>query len=170
MIRRLDEGDAPAYAALRREMLVDAPLAFASSPDDDMFSTLESTREQLRRAPEAVIFGAFDPELVGAVGLYRDRHLKSSHKAHLWGMYVVPARRGRGVGAELLAAVLRHARELPGIRCIHLGVSSEAAAARKLYERCGFQTWGTEADALRHQGRSADEEHMVLRLDEGASG
>ena len=77
MIRQLQVDDAAAYFELRREMLIDSPLAFASSPSDDLFASVEATREQLRRAPESVIFGAFEPDLVGTVGLYRDRHVKS---------------------------------------------------------------------------------------------
>ena len=45
MIRLLREEDADAYANLRREALLDAPLAFASSPDDDFISDVEAVRE-----------------------------------------------------------------------------------------------------------------------------
>jgi RimJ/RimL family protein N-acetyltransferase len=165
MIRRLHVDDAEAYADLRREMLGDSPLAFAASLDDDLFSSLDRTREQLRQTSESAIYGAFDPDLVGAAGLYRDRHRKSSHKAHLWGMYVMPARRGQGIAADLLTATLQHAREWTGVSCVQLSVSSAAPAARGLYERFGFRLWGSEPDALRHEGRSAVEFHMALQLD-----
>jgi hypothetical protein len=69
MIRRLDLDDAEAYAAFRREALLDSPLAFASSPEDDMVATPAAVREQLRRGPESVVFGAFQPDLVGVAGL-----------------------------------------------------------------------------------------------------
>ena len=54
-IRQLEVDDAATYADLRREMLLDSPLAFASSASDDLFASLETTRERLRRASEAVI-------------------------------------------------------------------------------------------------------------------
>ena len=91
MIRQLRVDDAEAYAALRREMLLASPLAFASSPSDDLFSSLEATRE---------------------------RHAKSSHKVHVWGMYVAPDHRRKGMGVDLLNAVLQYARELPGVSCV----------------------------------------------------
>ena len=65
----LSPQDAEDYAELRRASLLDSPLAFASSPDDDIVSSAEAVREQLRRAPNSVIFGAFHPGLVGSVGL-----------------------------------------------------------------------------------------------------
>ena len=124
----------------------------------------DAVREQLLRGPEWVILGSFQPALIGVVGLIRDRHFKSSHKAHLWGMYVAPAYRGKGVGTDLLQAALRHARTLPGVSWVHLSVSSAAPAAQRLYERAGFKLWGTEPDALCHEGQTADEHHMALRL------
>jgi RimJ/RimL family protein N-acetyltransferase len=164
MIRLLREEDAAAYVELRRQALLDAPLAFASSPDDDLTSDPEAVREQLRRAPESIIVGAFRNRLVGIVGLYRDRHRKRSHKAHLWGMYVTPAHRHRGLASGLLRAVLRHAEAMPGVSWVHLSVSSAAPEAQRLYESAGFRPWGTEADALRHDGRAVSELHMALHL------
>lgn len=165
MIRELRDTDADAYAELRRAALREAPLAFTASPADDLASSPDAVREQLRRAPDSVILGAFAPHLVGAVGLYRDPHLKAAHKAHLWGMYVAPGQRRRGIATALLGAALRHARSLPGVSWVHLGVSAAAPDARRLYERAGFRVWGTEPDALRHEGRAVVEHHMALRID-----
>jgi RimJ/RimL family protein N-acetyltransferase len=164
MIRALHESDAAAYVALRRAALLDAPLAFASSPGDDVAAADEAVREQLRRGPDVAILGAFRPGLIGAVGVMRDRHVKTSHKARLWGMYVAPAFRRRGIATELLRAAIRHARALPGVAWIHLSVSSAAPGARRLYERNGFELWGTEPDALRHGDQAVLEHHMALHL------
>lgn len=165
MIRELQEHDVEAYVELRRRALLDSPLAFAASPGDDFVSSPDRVREQLRTGADWVIFGAFRPGLAGAVGLFRGRYPKASHKACLWGMYVEPGHRRQGVAAGLLEAVLRHARSLPGVEWVHLGVTTAAADARRLYERAGFQVWGTEPDALRHEGWSVEEHHMALRLD-----
>lgn len=164
MIRILREDDADAYAELRREALLDSPLAFTSSPADDFAFPPESLREHLRRAPESVILGAFDDGLVGAVGAYRDRHVKASHRVHVWGMYVTPSHRRKGIAVGLMQEVIQHARSLPGVSWVLLSVSSAAPRARRLYERLGFQLWGTEPDALRYEGESVVENHMALKL------
>lgn len=163
-IRCLVEDDAEAYAALRREMLLDAPLSFAASPEDDAAGSVEAVREQIRNAPESVIVGAFGPHLVGAVGLYRGRHVKAAHKAHVWGMYVKPDWRRQGLAAALLEAALAHASRLPGVDWVHIGVSSSAPAARRLYERFGFRAWGEEPEAARYAGESVEQFHMALKL------
>jgi RimJ/RimL family protein N-acetyltransferase len=165
MIRRLEEKDAEAYAKLRRESLLAEPLAFASSPEDDIARSGETMRELLLNRNGSLLLGAFKPELVGALGLYRDRHAKAAHKVHIWGMYVTGRSRRQGIAAALLEAVLDHARSMSGVSSVHLCVSSAAPAAKRLYERAGFQVWGAEPDALRVGGVSASEDHMILRFD-----
>ena len=164
MIRSLTESDLAEYTALRREALVDTPLAFAASPDDDFAANVDALRESIRKAPDRVIFGAFEERLAGSVGLFRDKHLKAAHKMHLWGMYVTPSHRGRGLGKELLGAAIEHARSVEGVEWIFLGVTTAAPAARRLYERAGFAIWGTEPDALREGGTSVVEHRLALRL------
>lgn len=164
MIRPLTADDLPGYVLLRAEMLRDTPLAFAASPGDDFAASVEGLGESMKRAPDWMLFGAFEDRLVGAAGLFRDRHLKAAHKMHVWGMYVTPAHRGRGVAMALLQAAIEHARTVPGIEWIHLGVSQAAPAARRVYERAGFTIWGTEPDALRDGDRSVVEHRMALRL------
>ena len=157
MIRRLREEDLEPYVALRRASLLDTPLAFAASPATDFVSTVDAARQSL-------IFGAFDGEqIVGCVGLLRDRHPKAAHKAHVWGTYVLPSHRRRGYARALLVAAIAHARTL-GIEWLHLGVTTAASDARRVYERAGFVQWGSEPDALRHAGESVDEARMGLDL------
>lgn len=157
LIRPLSVEDLEAYAVLRRRALLEAPLAFAASPETDVAI-------RIGKAPDWMLFGAFAPELAGAAGLMRMRHPKAAHKLHLWGMYVLPAHRRRGLAAALLAAAVQHARSMDGIAWIQLGVTDAAAGARRVYERAGFVPWGLEPDALRWKGESVGEEHMALRL------
>ena len=164
VIRPLRNADAESYVTLRRQGLLEAPLAFGASPEDDIAASAEAVRDRIRQGPEWVILGAFQDGLIGAVGLRRDRSVKASHKAHVWGMYVAPGQRGRGVGAELLQAALEHARGLPGVSWVHLAVTSAAPEAWRLYERAGFEVWGTEPEALRHEGRAVVEYHLALPL------
>ena len=164
MIRALTDDDLEIYVAIRREALLDAPLAFAASPDDDFASSVKDLSVQLKKAPDWMIFGAFEDRLIGTVGLIRDRHVKAAHKMHLWGMYVTPSARGRGVAAALLQGALDHCRATEGVEWVFLGVTSAAAGARRLYERAGFEVWGTEPDALREGNQSVVEHRMALRL------
>ena len=57
--------------------------------------------------------------------------------AYLEELYVVPERRGRGMGRALLEAAMEHARARGAAR-IDLGTSEDDVAARALYESTGF--------------------------------
>ena len=57
--------------------------------------------------------------------------------AYLEELYVVPERRGQGLGRALLEAAMRHAKER-GAAHIDLGTSEDDVAARALYESAGF--------------------------------
>ena len=57
--------------------------------------------------------------------------------AHLEELYVLPERRGHGLGRALLEAAMEHARER-GAAHIDLGTGESDVAARALYESAGF--------------------------------
>ena len=168
-IRRLRPDDAPALRKLRRDALIQEPLAFKSSPEDDRCASLDFLRAILGDEDEQAVFGAFDAEsLVGMVGALRAPRRKLRHRVDVWGVFVLPAHRGRGLARALLAAAIEQARAWPGVTQVHLGVSSAASAAARLYEGLGFVEWGTESHALQHEGTFADERHLVLELACGA--
>jgi ribosomal protein S18 acetylase RimI-like enzyme len=156
--------DAAALFALRREALSDSPLSFSASPEDDVWSSIDAVLQTMARPASGVVFGAVDSELVGMLGIHRSPRLKERHRAHVWGVYVTPKSRGQGVALRLLDAAIAHARTLDGVASVHLSVSETTPGAQHVYEKCGFSVWGNEPDALRYQGRSAVEHHMMLQL------
>lgn len=163
-IRRLHPEDAASLVALRREALESHPLAFGASIDDDRARSLEFVQTSLADSKQAV-FGGFEGEnLIGMVGVIRAPQVKARHKAILWGMYVSPQAREKGVGRALLEAAIEQARAWPGVEQLHLGVTDAAVAAKRLYEAAGFWIWGREPRALQWEGRFVDEFHLVLDL------
>jgi ribosomal protein S18 acetylase RimI-like enzyme len=164
IIRQLEPADAGALFGLRQTALLDAPLAFLASPEDDLSSSEEAVRALLRRGPESVVFGAVNERLVGMLGLYRATNRKALHKAYCWGMYVLPESRRHGLGAQLLHAALSYVKTLDGVASLRLSVSETATEAKRLYEKTGFKVWGIEPDALRYQGQSMCEYHLALSL------
>jgi ribosomal protein S18 acetylase RimI-like enzyme len=163
-IQILHESDAGELFRLRQRALLESPLAFLASPEDDLASSEAAVRELLTSRHDSVVFGARAPELIGMLGLYRPGAKKAAHKANIWGMFVLPTWRGQGLAARLLDEAIGFARRLPGVASVHLSVSESAGAARHLYERVGFETWGIEPDAIRFEVHSDGERHMRLAL------
>ncbi|MEO6291959.1 MAG: GNAT family N-acetyltransferase, partial [Burkholderiaceae bacterium] len=88
--------------------------------------------------------------------------IKLSHKALIWGMYVAPEFRGKGVARALLAEVLALARSVPEVIQVNLAVNASSVVAIRLYESVGFKEFGCEPNALCIDSEFHDEIHMYL--------
>jgi GNAT superfamily N-acetyltransferase len=163
-IRRLRVADADVLVALRREALETEPLAFGASAEDDVVLLRESVRTFLGDHEEQAVFGQVDrADLIGMIGVFRASKVKQRHKATIWGMYVSPRARNKGVGRALLEAAVEQARGW-GLAQLQLSVSEAAPHAKRLYQTAGFRPWGQERRALQWKGRFVDEYHLVLDL------
>jgi RimJ/RimL family protein N-acetyltransferase len=167
-VRELLPDDAPAYVALRREMLLDSPQAFGASPDNDQASDEVFIRAHLAarrdRKPNALVatVGAFDASgvLISVCTLVREEAAKRRHIVTIVGVYTTPAHRGRGVCGMVMREALIACADWHGVDVVQLTVNQVSAGARRVYERAGFVAWGTEPDAVRVDGRSFAEVHM----------
>ena len=68
---------------------------------------------------------------------FRPAVLTEGLECYLEDLYVVPGRRGQGLGRAILEAALEVARREGAIE-MHLGTSEDDVAARALYESLGF--------------------------------
>ena len=163
-VRRLTAADAAAYRGLRLEALEDAPTAFGSDALRERAFPDGVWPERLAANPTYGVFEA--DELVGIATIARLPGEKRHHRAEIVGVYVKPKARGRGAGRLLLETAIAKAQD--GIVQLHLSVTTHNEAARRLYERLGFEIYGTEPRSLYLEGRYYDEYLMVLRLQEGS--
>lgn len=167
-IRPLGPADAEAFQALRLRGLQEAPEAFGSTYEEEVDLSPGFVAERLdasRAASERVVLGAYlDGALVGLAGCMRETKRRLRHKASVWGMYVVPEARGRGIGRALLERALAEARGWPGVERVTLSVVERAVAARALYRAMGFRPYGLEPDALRDGAARDAVEYLTLEL------
>ena len=166
-IRLLTDADAGEWWRLRLESLQGDPSAFSASAEEHMSLGLEEVKRRLgAEGSDMFVAGAFeDGLLVGMAGLYREKGLKSRHKARVWGVYVTPVKRGAGVGRRVLQAVLDRGGAMPGVEQILLSVTATQTAALALYRSLGFESFGREPRALKIGEEFVDEEYLLLRLD-----
>ncbi len=166
-LRLLGNDDLDRYRRLRLEALRAEPTAFGSSYEVEASAKADKYRDRLTGSPENYVLGAWDGErLVGIGGFVRETAPKRQHIGSIWGVYVTPSLRGRGLGRRLLATMVERARDLAGLEHVLLSVTSENAAALALYRSLGFEAWGTEPAALKVDGVDYAETHMLLRLTE----
>jgi ribosomal protein S18 acetylase RimI-like enzyme len=165
-LRLLTPDDAEAFWHLRLEALRNDSASFADSAEEHLRTTVETARERLSKNDPASNFvvGMFEEgKLTGTAGFYRYTHIKEHHKGHVWGVYVRPESRGKGVASALIKEIIRRARELNGLEQITL-VASANFPAQRLYRALGFESYGIEPHSLKIGEEYVDDVLMVLRL------
>lgn len=168
-IREFRPEDAAAFQALRLEALETNPEAFGSVAADFRARTAASVAEDVRRSfdsADSLILGAFvGGDAVAMSGLYRQTGPKRRHIGVIWGVYVQPTWRQRGLAAAILDGLIAAARQMAGLNQIFLGVIAKNEMAQQLYRRRGFQVYGREPRAFKQAQGYSDELLMVKFLD-----
>ena len=127
---------------------------------------MDYVKERIQPTNEKFVLGAYDyGNLVGIARFVRETDQKVIHKGNIYGMYVAPEMRGRGVGRAILIDMIDRAKKMEGVEQIHLSVVSSNLSAKKLYESLGFKSYGVEPNALKDNGQYYDEDFMVLFID-----
>lgn len=170
MLRPLTISDFVPYHALRRQALASDPFSFHTTMADWNGRTLAEHERRFRHTlnqPDTFILGAWEEgekgkQLVGMTAFERYQRERIRHKGYIWGVYLVPEQRGRGLGSKLFDTAVQRARESAGLRQIQLTVMAHNDHALRLYQSRGFQIFGHEKAAMLANGRFYDELHLQL--------
>ena len=162
-VKPLRGEDAEIFRAMRLRSLQEHPEAYGASYEEESTRTVDEFAEMLNGS--SAFFGAFlDGIMVGMVNVARHPRVKTSHRAHINGMYVVPEARGKQGGKALLDAALAYCCASDGVEHVVLAVTATNLAARSLYRKAGFMTWGMDPNYLKIDGVYYDIEWMVLNI------
>jgi ribosomal protein S18 acetylase RimI-like enzyme len=101
-------------------------------------------RELLYAGEIVVLLAGRGPDGL-AVLRFRPALWKDALESYLEELYVVPERRGKGIGLALMEGAMEVARA-EGAADMHLGTSEADVAARRLYEGLGFSNRGGRAN------------------------
>ena len=130
-VRRAELADADAVGRLLHD--------FNTEYDDitpGPYALAERVRELIASGETIVLLAGGGPEGL-AVLRFRPALWTSGLECYLAELYVVPDRRGQGLGRALMETALAVARE-QGADSMDLGTGDEDVAARALYESLGF--------------------------------
>lgn len=148
VIRRLDAADVQSFKAIRLASLREAPTAFSTEGSVEARMRAEEIANRLARD---VVFGAeCTHRLVGIVGLERQEGLKLSHRGVIWGLYVLPSHRRKGIARQLMGAL--EAEVGCDLEILELEVVIGNEPAHYLYETLGYSVYGKQPKALKING------------------
>jgi ribosomal protein S18 acetylase RimI-like enzyme len=164
-IRSLTADDASNFKALRVLAATVSPTAILPTRAEEEHRSIEEISARIECTPTQAVFGAFDGDtLVGITGVRREALVQASHKATIWGVFVDPSQRGKGLARALLNAATSHASQAWNCAQLILCVNAENTPAKQLYQSMGFTTYGVEPGAMQVDGRFYDEALMIKKL------
>ena len=130
-IRLASATDAPAFGSLLHAFNTEY-----GEPKPDADTIAKRAAPLIESGEVTVLFAGDGPDGFAQLR-FRPSLYTGALDAYLEELYVVPERRGRGLGRALLEAVLAYARRRGAAR-IEVNTSETDVAARALYERTGF--------------------------------
>jgi ribosomal protein S18 acetylase RimI-like enzyme len=141
-VRRIRAGDWEVFRDIRLEALRSDPAAFGSTAEREEGYPEQHWKERAVDGASGIenvtLLGeAPDGRLLGMAGVFTE-----NDQYHVWGMWVAPDFRGRGLGRKLLDEILSWARSADHSRPIYLAVNPDQSAAVRLYKSRGFQHTG----------------------------
>lgn len=144
VVRRLWPEEWPAFRDLRLDALRSDPLAFGSTVSRESSYDEPKWRDWCRRGAAGENEATFvasptDGRLLGMVGSF-----SAAGTAHVWGMWVRPDSRRRGLARQLMDELLEWIRRNAPHAPVVLEVNPELEAAVRLYLALGFRFTGEE--------------------------
>jgi RimJ/RimL family protein N-acetyltransferase len=162
-IREVTADEVGVFKKFFEQGLIDRPDCFRISPSD-----LAPLPFPTRGTPDSFTLGAFDEEenWIGTVSFKREglERERLRHQGLLFFMYVSGKSEGKGVGRQLIDAVLQRVKEQTDIEQIVLTLVGTNFRAKKLYLSRGFETYGYQKRAIKWDDTYLDEEFMYLSI------
>ena len=121
------------------------------------FQSTELWRKRLAAEDERALklVALHQGTVIGHMGLEQFSRVRRSH-AGSFGMGVLPAWQGKGIGSKLLATALDIADNWMNLHRVELSVYADNEAAIGLYRKFGFETEGLFRDYAVRDGRLVD--------------
>ena len=162
-IRKLEEKDWRVFSEIRLRALRTDPKVFGSTHESEAKFTEAEWRTRLND-PNSGIFAVFDDDRpVGMTGVAVDRDDPSRKTALLWGSWLEPDARGKGLSKLLYAARIAWARNQSGVERIIVSHRESNAASKFANQKFGFVGTHT-TEKIWNDGFAEKEFHYELIL------
>ncbi len=139
---------------------------FLSFGEEGLPFTVEQEEKLLEdnvKAPKScMIVALHDERIAGLANFQINKRERLAHHGSI-GLSVRKEYWGRGIGSELLSRLIDFASSV-GVEIVSLEVNADNERAIRLYERFGFEKFGTFRKAVKINGEYYDSNYMNLYL------
>lgn len=157
--------DLEAFRDLRLEALRDYPGMFGSDYAVNKAQPTEFwiNRLFLHNSEGKVYLAEFEGALIAMCGIMLGATPKVRHNGTIWGVYVKPDWQGLHLARKLIDLCAEWGLA-NGVKLLKLAVVAENESAIRCYKDCGFTVYGTDPQAICHEGVMHDELLMVRQI------
>ena len=166
LIRPATHADLPAILAIYNEAVLNTPATADYTP-----STLEARTAwyEERMQKGLPVFVAEEEDQILGWSSLNPYHARIGYRFSAEvSVYVAAERRGRGIGKQLLPALIEAGR-IQGLHVLIASIDSENEASIRLHTAYGFTTIGTLSEVYTKFGRWLGVTYMELRLSTDAA-
>ncbi|WP_144529902.1 GNAT family N-acetyltransferase [Peribacillus simplex] len=165
IIRTGELDDAEAVLDVQNSVISEGEYFIAVS--EEFNKTPEQQRDWIRRLleneRETIIVAEINGEVIGWIGFQSENRKRMSHKGS-FGMMIRKNYRGKGIGKELIKALLEWAEANPFIEKVSLGVFSTNQRAISLYKKMGFVEEGRKIKEFKMSEREYADDIIMYKM------
>ncbi|WP_349730236.1 GNAT family N-acetyltransferase [Peribacillus frigoritolerans] len=165
IIRTGELADAEAVLDVQNSVISEGEYFIAVS--EEFNNTPEQQRDWIRtlleNERETIIVAEINGEVIGWIVFQSENRKRMSHKGS-FGMMIRKNYRGKGMGKELLKALLEWAEANPFIEKVSLGVFSTNQRAISLYKKMGFVEEGRKIKEFKMSEREYVDDIIMYKM------
>jgi RimJ/RimL family protein N-acetyltransferase len=162
IIKQLTEGDWQALRSIRLKALQSDPSVFGSNYQKESAYTESDWKKMIQNKNTAIFLLYEDDAPIGMTGISIDREDPTKKRANLWGSWLEPHARRRGLSKTMYLARISWAREHPSIEKIIVSHRASNLSSRYANQKHGF-IFTHKLDKIWPDG--TQDEHIFYALD-----
>ena len=162
--RKLLPNESSSYREIRLQCLKDYPKNFTSNYQDEKAKDKLFFQSYIESSNASnFIIGAFHKDkLIGISGFNRHDRKKTYHRGIIIQVFVVPEYQGKHIGLNIIKSTLNEAFKINGIEQVEIDVITINKNAEKIYEKIGFEQYGTQKNFLKIGNEYYDHKMMMI--------
>ncbi len=138
IIRRLTEDEWLEFSQIRLKALQTDPKVFGSNYEKELQMTEDEWRSRLQAKDNAIFLIYAGDTPIGMTCILIDRDAATKKTAHLWGSWLAPHARGKGLSKLMYQTRINWANEQPTVEKIIVSHRASNLASKRAKQKHGF--------------------------------